>query len=374
MKLKVDFSALHRVVQQMGADSLVPDFTLNRRAEALTPIEIKLGEGVEITLEDVTFVSAGLASYHGYQVLLYIQDHGSKIESVLSGKNKGNKYHVAYCRTLQDMKKKGRYERYVATNDTSGHFLISGTSAITKKYIKKKANLLICRNCLDELRYQGYKKHNNSQSNAIFKRFTLKEFFSTYSSFFPNTPKRRAGEYDGYTDDWTKISQRYRASQRYCCEHCHVCFTDDRYLLHTHHRNGVKSDNRETNLQALCLDCHRKQPFHEKMTVTHKEMQIINTLRRDQSIINSNITWDKVFDFADSGVHGVLHELREQKFSCPEVHYPIKNSLGQIVVFLELAWPKKRKGIGIADASIRTAQELGWTVETVTETLKNFMS
>ena len=35
--------------------------------------------------------------------------------------------------------------------------------------------------------------------------------------------------------------------------------------MHVHHKNGKKADNKEANLQCLCIDCH------SKVDNTHKE-------------------------------------------------------------------------------------------------------
>lgn len=69
-------------------------------------------------------------------------------------------------------------------------------------------------------------------------------------------------EYDidifGYVKNWEEISLAYRTKQNFTCERCgtHVEDGFDHYFMQTHHKNGVKTDNREGNLECLCIKCH----------------------------------------------------------------------------------------------------------------------
>ena len=38
-----------------------------------------------------------------------------------------------------------------------------------------------------------------------------------------------------------------------------------RQYLHTHHMDGVKSNNNFSTLKCLCINCHEKQPGHEHL-------------------------------------------------------------------------------------------------------------
>lgn len=65
---------------------------------------------------------------------------------------------------------------------------------------------------------------------------------------------------NGYTDDWPGISFAYRQKHDFTCERCGVKMKSmlDYRFMQTHHRNGVKTNNNENNLECLCIDCHSK--------------------------------------------------------------------------------------------------------------------
>lgn len=65
-------------------------------------------------------------------------------------------------------------------------------------------------------------------------------------------------DFYGYVKDWEQISLAYRTKKNFTCERCGIQIDDpfDRSFIHTHHRNGDKTDNRELNLECLCIKCH----------------------------------------------------------------------------------------------------------------------
>lgn len=70
----------------------------------------------------------------------------------------------------------------------------------------------------------------------------------------------------GYVKNWEQISLAYRTKMDFTCERCgiHIQEGFDRQFIHTHHKNGIKTDNRESNLQCLCIKCHSEVDKHHR--------------------------------------------------------------------------------------------------------------
>lgn len=145
-----------------------------------------------------------------------------------------------------------------------------------------------------------------------------------------------------------------------------------RALLHVHHISGVKSDNRPSNLKALCIDCHSKQPKHEHMALSHSERQTINDLRKAQGLLDVLNDWQELFDYSDPGVHGVLHACQQAYLKRPEINYFVENEFGELAARLELAWPKHKFGIAISSNDIEDATKNGWNVVGINDFLSSY--
>jgi len=238
-------------------------------------------EGILEKVVDIDEVEPinGVLSYKGRQILLYIPDHVWNVEAALEDGRVGNKYHIADCRTLEMMRDNNRFERYIATNDLSGYFKITGTTE-KNNVIEGRTNLSVCKNCLSKINYKNY----NFDKKSVFDEFSIEDFFDRYSQFFSSTPSRRiANKSDScYAGNWKEISDSYKAKNNYCCEECHIDLVEYKELLHTHHINGVKSDNRDENFKSLCLDCHRQEPNHQHMKISSTKIKKIHCIRRDQ--------------------------------------------------------------------------------------------
>ncbi|EOE2118628.1 HNH endonuclease [Vibrio vulnificus] len=354
MKLTLNLHSLMRAIEIMEPERS-GKFTLELHETHIDKITAELEKGKDVELKDVE-IESGLLSYKGRHVTLYIKANGTSA-----------RFHVSDCSTLQSMRASGRFERYVVTNNTSGEFLVDTS------YGEKKARLKVCQNCLRRLNYKGCNTTTNITS--IVQNFSMAEFFATYSSFFPHMPSRRSETAEsGYSDDWSKISSHYRVEKNFECEECKVNMRSNRSLLHVHHVNGVKSDNRPSNLRALCIDCHGKQPMHEHMALSHRERQTINDLRKQQGLLDDLGEWQELFDYSDPGVHGVLHACRQAYLKLPDINYFVEDSFGGLAARLELAWPKHKFGVAISMNDIEDANSNGWQVVGINDFLENYKS
>ncbi|MEC9483099.1 MAG: HNH endonuclease, partial [Halomonas sp.] len=270
-----------------------------------------------------------------------------------------------FCRKLEEMKQSGKFDRYIATQDQHGEFRIHSRQQPAHEV---KVRLRVCMLCLSKLNYEGYSKPGNK---AAFTHFSFREFFQRYESFFNEhpTPEPRSHEQKGYTRDWPEVSRIYRATQHYTCESCGVMLESHRHLLHTHHINGVRHDNADSNLRALCADCHSKQPGHDHMVVTRENRHLIAHLRREQSRADT-ADWKEVFDLADPGLNGLLYHLKALNAPLPEVGLDIQDEREAIVANLELAWPKAGVGISISGEDARAAKAENWRIYSVEQSLE----
>ncbi|OLO09863.1 hypothetical protein BTW10_17745 [Chromohalobacter japonicus] len=376
MKLTIDFSTLRDAASRMGAPVDIEPFDLQRpnpplvrkevKVDTTPPPELEIPEGgMELTDLEQIGTAHNLLTWQGQQVLLYIQDHRWKFEAARSDGEKGNKVHLSFCRTLEEMRDSGKFERYVVTRDHSEYFRITGKMHGWQEE-SADTDLKVCKFCLRKLNYGGYLAPGNK---AAFREFSFIKFFEQYESFFPYHPSRKAGAPENYTEDWQEVSRRYRESREYVCEGCGVDLSRRQYLLHTHHINGVRSDNAEHNLKALCADCHSKEPGHVHMAVPHKVRQEIAHLRHEQHKTDT-ADWKEIFGLADPGLNGLLYHLKTLNAPLPEVGLDIQDERQAIVANLELAWPKAGVGIAISEVDASATKAENWRIYSVEKCLE----
>jgi len=357
MQLTVDFSALEIVASRFRSER---SFRISLDAEApLERIDIELATGIEIQLQDLDSED-GLLSYKGRHVILYIRDHGGKIDDAIQDPTRGKRFHVADCKVIESMRIQGRFERYVVTQTVSGDFEISGRSYSNGSLVTKSARLKVCKCCLEKLNFDSYLLASRTEKNHKWLSFSLPSFFETYSTRFRKLPGGLAGSEDasGYSQNWPEVSRRLRDDSNYCCEDCHISLSDHQDLLHVHHVNGVKNDDRRQNLRVLCKDCHRKQPMHGHIFVSRREMTIISRLRAVHGA--QPATWDDAIRMADLAVRPTLELARHRQWDVPElaVDIPGSSSAG---IHAEAVWTRSKRAI-IAERGVEPPT--GWRLDT----------
>ncbi len=235
------------------------DFTTKNVWSELSPDDWELLHtvGAEAKLEDIRVDLDGTLNWKGQKVVLHIysvRSDGWQKESL-------PRFHVADCKTLQSMRERGAFERYVVSQKATGKFTINISES------KREAALQICRNCLSHLDYQKFCNSQRSRQNEIVNNFTIPEFFKIYDKGFYDVPTYtdETASYDKYSDDWKKISTEVRWNCHWICQSCKLDLSKDRKYLHVHHKNHIRSDNSPSNLAVLCMDCHANQPSHNHM-------------------------------------------------------------------------------------------------------------
>jgi len=281
MRLAIEFPELGRVVSRMGARRsswrLDPG-SLNPREELRA--ELKIGK--EIPLSEVEPAHGDLLTYKGEQVVLYIKDTRLDRNTLLYDITNSRRFHVADCKTLDRMRREGRFERYVVTTRKDGEFLVCATNRITGAVEELEAPLAVCKNCLTAIDWKGYNERGWIEKEELWRVFSLEDFFVEFSAFFLEKPTNTdvTAPKGGYAPEWSRISERLRREARWRCAKCGVDLSQYRRLLHCHHKNGVVSDNRRDNIEVLCILCHAEEPSHNQLKPRAQDRVLIESLRR----------------------------------------------------------------------------------------------
>ena len=288
MRLAVDLGPLVNVRESIGAP--MANVKLSKAPpKPRTRVERELVEGGSVVITDAetneVSSTAGLLAIGDTQITLHIYLPHVGREDLLSTMAPNPKYHFSgNCPTLETMMRDGKYNRYVATHNPDGTFRVKPKDLETGRWEDEEVLSAIppCKNCLKDLNYQGYEQSTRSGKATIFSEFSLDRFFSECQSIFRCMPLYTPETFPGpnYTNDFAKISLNLRAKKKWICECCEGDFSDSREVLHTHHIDGNRGNNRPTNLKALCIVCHANQPLHGHMTLSRDDLRKVESSRR----------------------------------------------------------------------------------------------
>ncbi len=127
--------------------------------------ELLTKRDLEITFDQIATSGSGAFKIANQDVVLYIKKQRS------GGKYK---YHLCDCPTLKSARTSQKYKKYVASINNSGVFHIDIKRGEDIDYHQKK-KLEVCRNCLYQLNYKGYKEYS-SKRNRIYNNFDLSNY------------------------------------------------------------------------------------------------------------------------------------------------------------------------------------------------------
>jgi hypothetical protein len=128
-------------------------------------------------------------------------------------------------------------------------------------------NLITCNNCKWIFSQKVGKELYGQDFNEVILDFEE-------SDETKNTQTGRGG----YVTNWNEISTAFRESKNYQCEGCNYKMTERSgyYLMHVHHIDYDKTNNRRSNLQCLCIECHANvDDIHKRnFSISYQQRQI----------------------------------------------------------------------------------------------------
>lgn len=242
--------------------------------------------GIDVSIDQVEIdQGTGLYLYKGQQVLIYIKFTRRPREVLEHDKSNSPRFHFRDCKTIQDMKERDRFQRYVAISRTDGYFPVVSEEQFGGNH-ELEARLGPCKWCLRETDYQGYARADKRKQHRIWDQFSIEAFFATFSSSISSIPidSCSAVDPDEYAPDWAAKSFEIRERAGWKCDGCKVSLLTHKRLLHAHHVDRDKQNNWRYNLRPLCKLCHRAQPGHKTMYVSFAETETIRRLRTEQGL------------------------------------------------------------------------------------------
>ena len=244
--------------------------TLNPHKVSSTEMRGLAEGGLEVSIDDVGIYDDGTLFYKDQRVLLYIRDVSNYFKQTSDPR-----FHFSNCATLREKRQNNQFGKYVIADRTDGKFVVNYVTS--DRSVEKE--LKVCQNCLDYLSYDGFQLgHPRERRYAAVRRFSCSEFFERYPKNLHHQDAKHSSTtapMNNYSSDWASVSRAFRTKVRWLCSKCTVEFSavDLQRFLHVHHLNGMKNENHESNLRALCVKCHAEEPEHGhvRFTLQYKE-------------------------------------------------------------------------------------------------------
>jgi hypothetical protein len=263
----IEFEAFNRLRRLMNArlpDNFSSGYAINRLTYHDLDRALEDIEGVTVDdIAEVNILPDGTLAYKDRRVILYIRDkrafHGHDGRQILP------KFHIANCSTLAKMRQHGRFDRYVISTRVDGKFKMNFVDRLEIR--SSICELKVCKVCLENLYYKGYRKGTRRRDKEIYNTFALQEYFAAYpKSQITSLPLHtdHTAPLNEYGNGFHEASQLYRADNGWRCENCRIDLSlpSHHKYLHTHHLNAQKHDDRRENHKALCIRCHAEEPMH----------------------------------------------------------------------------------------------------------------
>ena len=200
--------------------------------------EVSIREGKLEFTDDGIFVNEDGIKRQGflYKRAMYLEWEGVR---------KKPAFHICKCEKIEQYLRGNDIPEYRRAN--TEYVKVLDKSRHLKETIVY--NLPLCGYCAGLLR-QYDENLNSSQFSEILRNAASMEDAKQKDSEL----KSSATE---YTKDWQEVSKKIKDKHNWTCEKCGVKVSQfDHTFMEVHHKNKDKTDNRESNLQCLCIKCH----------------------------------------------------------------------------------------------------------------------
>lgn len=213
-------AGLNELRRKMGADLVSYDPVISSSGISRKDLERLKTTGIIVNTTEIEYLENGIFVYQGVPVLLYIycptqwNNHDLRLP----------KFHLCNCRTWDDMKAKGRQDRYVASTRTDGLFELNVSLSSPGKSRKSVERLRVCQHCLEHLSWKRFRNNGRLTGTDRAKTvedFDLDEFFQQVKcTLVREKPRWTPGTFPSvsYTDDFDDISSRARAAAGWRCQ------------------------------------------------------------------------------------------------------------------------------------------------------------
>jgi len=239
-----DFSKLREHLVKLGYIVEQAQGYREIRPEEVTIDSINKGE-LEVTPNGIFVIGPG---DERQQVYLYKRDY--RLETY--GKPR---FHICRCSTIED---------FIVNGGFRDHYVRANSDPVPVKNMDdgykevEVDDLPLCKNCYSKIK--DYGNITSSEFVELLRQARGEE----------DEPEVQEVDIFGYTRDWDEISRKYREKQNYTCERCGLQIKDSYYrqFIHCHHRDENKLNNKESNLECLCMQCHSEVDDYHRHNLT----------------------------------------------------------------------------------------------------------
>ncbi|WP_339813084.1 hypothetical protein [uncultured Imperialibacter sp.] len=156
------------------------------------------------------------------------------------------RFHIEECQTRE------QYSNYVfASSMPVKVFCTDQNKSIGEQRLK------FCRNCNRKLNFFSYGEPNKNWFDVIIEIAEKR----TRNNEYDETSVRQ----DGYSKDWNQVSFARRAQEDFSCERCGILLEfNNANFLEVHHKDRNRLNNKASNLEVLCTECHANVDAHHQ--------------------------------------------------------------------------------------------------------------